>query len=248
MVSDGLFPSLKPGTIHIWLIEIDDQTHDVLSLEKQLSPEEIERSRHYRFEPDRFRFVIRRGILRQLLGRYIGVVPGDIKYISNSNGKLSLPLHPLQFSVSHSQNRIAYAFSLDQDIGVDIEQVKQLPDLAQMVKTWFSLEECTGIFSLDPSDQLESFYHVWTQKEAFIKVSGEGLSFPLGDFSVSTDPHNSGRLLSIKNGDISQWNMVCMPEPGWRVAVCIHSKSAPKVEHNNISLQKFFNHYIESAF
>lgn len=238
MINDDLSASLGPGTIHIWLIEIDEQHPGVLTWEKFLSPEEIERSRQYRFELDRLRFVTRRGILRQLLRRYTGIAPEDIQYLTNPHGKLALALHPLHFSVSHSQDRIAYAFSIRQDIGVDIEQVKPLPDLAQLAKTSFSLEECTGIISVNPSEQLESFYHIWTQKEAFIKANGEGLTYPLRDFSVSVDPHNPGRLLSTKNGDPSQWQMVSyVPEPGWRVATCFRSKKSLEVKQYKTTMQ-----------
>ncbi len=236
-----LAPSLSPGIIIIWLIEIDDQPNDVNSLEKLLSQAETDRSTRYRFEQDRLRFVIRRGILRQLLSRYTGISPVDIEYCINPHGKPSLLHHKLLFSVSHSQDRIAYALSKEKEIGVDIEQVRPMPDLAQLAKTWFSLEECAGLFSVHPSQQLESFYHIWTQKEAFIKALGEGLTYPLKDFSVSADPHHPGRLLSMNSSDPSQWNMLSsVPEPGWRMAVCVRSNNSLVVKQYKTTLHEFW--------
>ncbi len=241
MDNEDLAPSLSSGIIYIWLIEIDGQPSDVNSLEKLLSREEMDRSTRYRFEQDRLRFVIRRGILRQLLSRYTEIKPSDIEYSINPHGKPSLLHHQLLFSVSHSQDRIAYALSKDQEIGVDIEQVRPMPDLAQLAKTWFSLEECAKLFSVDPSQQLESFYHIWTQKEAFIKAIGEGLTYPLMDFSVAADPHHPGRLLSMKSNDPSQWNMLSyVPEPGWRMAVCVHSNNSLVVKQYKTTQHEFW--------
>jgi 4'-phosphopantetheinyl transferase len=87
---------------------------------------------------------------------------------------------------------------------------------------------------------LESYYHVWTQKEAFMKASGEGLTYPLGDFCVSADTHKAGRLLSIKNEDASHWKMITLSEPGWRVAACIQSECSPKVNYYKATIQDFF--------
>lgn len=240
MADRDLSYSLKPGILHIWLVDIDIQFQGVSSMEELLSPEEVDRSGRYRFEQDRIRFIIRRGILRVLLSRYTGINPVEIEYLTSPLGKLSLPLNPLQFSVSHSQDRIAYAFTLEQDTGVDIERIKPLQELTQLVETWFSTEECALWSDLNPSDRLESYYHVWTQKEAFMKASGEGLTYPLGDFSVSADTHKAGRLLSIKNEDASHWKMITLSEPGWRVAACIQSESSLKVNYYKTTIQDFY--------
>jgi 4'-phosphopantetheinyl transferase len=121
---------------------------------------------------------------------------------------------------------------LENDIGVDIERVRPLPDLFHLVESWFSLEEQVGLFGLNPALQVEAFFHIWTQKEAFIKAHGEGLSLPLKDFSVSIDPNKPGRLLSIKGGleETSHWKMASYnPEAGWRVALCVRAEAEPEI-------------------
>jgi 4'-phosphopantetheinyl transferase len=154
--------------------------------------------------------------------------PAGINYLIDPYGKLSLPSHPLCFNLSDSHNRIALAFTLETDVGVDIEQVHPLPDLSRMVERWFSPEERIGLAALAPAVQVEAFYHIWTQKEAFIKAHGEGLSWRLKDFSVSIDPNKPGRLLSIKgtSDEISLWKITSTnPEAGCRVAVCVRAEA-----------------------
>lgn len=219
--------SLFPDKIHIWLFRLEDPGRVYPVWERSLSVEERERSKQYKFESDRLRFIARRGLLRQLLGRYSGIPPAGISYQTDPYGKLSLPLSPFSFNLSSSQDRIAFAFSLGKEIGVDIERVRPLPELSAMAERWFSPDERTGLLDLPMNLQVEAFHHVWTQKEAFIKARGQGLSHPLHDFSVSVDPSQPGRLLSIKQdpGQAAHWKMATTSETGWRAAVCARAEA-----------------------
>jgi 4'-phosphopantetheinyl transferase len=219
---------IKPGEVHVWLFDLAEACEENLTWGRLLSGEETDRSDRYRFETDRQRFIARRGILRQLLGRYCGLNPSRIHYHVNPYGKLSLMSNLLFFNLSNSQNRIAFVFTLEKDIGVDIEQVRPMTDHSLMAERFFSQEEQTGLSALPAPIQTEAFYHIWTQKEAFIKAHGKGLSWPLKDFSVSVEPNKPGRLLSIKGGSdgTSSWQMFCTkPEADWRVAVCIRAET-----------------------
>jgi 4'-phosphopantetheinyl transferase len=225
-------PALKLDEIHAWLFDLDDPRQNPSVWDKILSEEEVGRSRHYHFEKDRLRFIIRRGILRKLLGLYTGLEPSAIAYKTNSHGKLSLISHPLQFNLSSCQNQCVFAFTMEKEVGVDIEQVRPLSDLPRLLECWVSPEERAGLCAQAPAVQLEAFYHVWTQKEAFIKASGEGLTVSLKNFSVSIYPNEPGRLLSINCGsdDASHWKMASyVPEAGWRVAVCVRAETNLKV-------------------
>lgn len=232
MISGNPIPPIKPGEVHFWLFDMDEIPQAHISWKRILSAEEVSRSNRYIFEKDRHRFIARRCLLRLLLGRYSGLNPAEISYNTNAYGKPSLPSQPLSFNLSTSQNRVAFVFTLEKDIGVDIEQVRPLPDLSQLVELCFSLEEQSGLSALASNMQLESFFHIWTQKEAFIKAVGEGLNRPLKDFSVSVNPNKPGRLLSFKdNGDeTSQWKMFTASlEEGWRAAVCVRAEVEPEI-------------------
>ena len=232
MVSGNPKPLLKPGEVHVWLFDLDGSGQSIPEWERLLSGDETIRSKLFRFERDRLRFVARRGILRQLLGQYTGLDPAQIAYHINPYGKLSLPSHPLQFNISGCQERVAFAFALENEVGVDLEQIHPIPELDRIAERWFSPAEWAGMSALAPGMRMEAFFHIWTQKEAFLKARGEGLYLQLSDFSVSVDPKKVDSLLSINcaSEDASHWKMVShVPEPGWRLAVCLHAEMTPIV-------------------
>ena len=232
MVSGNPKPLLKPGEVHVWLFDLDGSGQSIPEWERLLSGDETIRSKLFRFERDRLRFVARRGILRQLLGQYTGLDPAQIAYHINPYGKLSLPSHPLHFNISGCQERVAFAFALENEVGVDLEQIHSIPELDRIAERWFSPAEWAGMSALAPGMRMEAFFHIWTQKEAFLKARGEGLYLQLSDFSVSVDPKKVDSLLSIHcaSEDASHWKMVShVPEPGWRLAVCLHAEMTPIV-------------------
>ena len=215
---------LQPGEVHAWLFDLDGDIGAVAG-EQALSPQEYERARRFKFDLDRRRFITRRGILRHLLAHYLDMDPASIIYITNPYGKLSLAGNALVFNLSHSQGRAAFELGLYPSVGVDLEQVRPLPDLAALSARWFSPRELVEIATLPSDIQTEAFFYAWTQKEAYIKARGMGLSVPLEQFSVAVDPRQPGGLVEIKG-----WQMAaCSPEPGWRAAVCAQSESAVKV-------------------
>ncbi len=219
--------SLEAGTAQVWLFSLDQHPADNEGWEKLLSGEEIARSNRYRVDRDRLRFVARRGILRQLLGAFCGLEPARISYRADAYGKLSLPTSPISFSLSKSQDWIAYLFTLEKEAGVDIEQTRPLPELALLAKRCFSLDEQSALEALPRNLQLEAFFHTWTQKEAFIKAQGLGLRLPLADFSVPVDPNEPCNLKSNKTfpDDLSAWKMTCFkPEADCHVAACLRSR------------------------
>jgi 4'-phosphopantetheinyl transferase len=226
---------IKQGEVHTWIFDLDTQDQTNRNWEKILSAEETNRSKRYFSEKDSRRFTARRGLLRQLLSRYTNIQAGEIVYATNPYGKLSLPANPLKFNLSVCQGRVIYAFALEMEVGVDLEQVRKLDEYEHMMGHWFSPDEQASLGCLAPELQMEAFYQVWTQKEAFIKAHGKGLSLPLKDFSVCVDPNQPGGLLSSMAvvEDVSDWKIYThVPVSGWRAAVCVRSETEVEVFWN----------------
>jgi 4'-phosphopantetheinyl transferase len=76
-----------------------------------------------------------------------------------------------------------------------------------------------------PSDlRVAGFYACWTRKEAFLKATGEGLSFPLAQFSVTTHPDLDPHLEEIRgNTDVhEQWFLADISAAeGYRATVAV---------------------------
>ena len=226
---------VKPEEVHVWLFDLEGASIDFLGWEGLLSQDEIDRSRRFKFEQDRQRFIARRGILRQLLGRYCGVAPARINYIFNPDGKLSMPGELLHFNISRCQSRIVFGLTQNSEIGIDIEQVIPIPGFEHMMEFYFSLEECNTISSLPPAVQLDAFYQVWTQKEAVLKALGQGLNSPTRDFSVPVNSAVPGKWISIKGFEMISF----LPDPGWRAALCVNLMKRPDIIQYRPALADF---------
>lgn len=145
----------------------------------------------------RTRRILARGVLRQLLGRYLDQAPKSIRLRYNEHGKPLLDT-PFSFNLSHSHDCIVYAFTGgDMPLGVDVEYVLRGHNLLRIAQRYFSAEEYNRFINMPTHQQTECFYFIWTQKEAFVKAQGLGLSYGLPTFTVSVDPQRPAGLVQV---------------------------------------------------
>jgi 4'-phosphopantetheinyl transferase len=220
--------TLFPGEVHVWCASLDLPSAWRNSLRKLLSPDEIERAERFHFERDRGRFVARRGVLRDLLGRYLGVDAATIAFVYNDFGKPGLGSlfedHGLRFNLSHSNGLALFAFTLGMDVGVDVEYEQPEIEHEQLAGRYFSSYERDAIHALSPESRRQAFYVCWTRKEAYIKAHGEGLSLPLDQFDVSVTPDEPARLLATRGGleGAEAWTLQHLaPAPGYLGALAV---------------------------
>ncbi len=200
--------SLLKDEVQIWQASLDIPTWKFQGL---LAADEQERAARFNYDRDRNRFIVRRGILRILSGCYAGVEPESILFSYGKNGKPSLAdesnVERIFFNLSHSEGMAIYAFSGSYELGVDIERIRDMADMAKLVERFFSTGEKAIWKELPESQQKRAFFHGWTRKEAFIKASGDGLSYPLDGFEVTLAPDEPAKLLSIagNNDETPEW-------------------------------------------
>jgi len=200
---------LGENEIHVWRVHLDDcDEAALLRFEATLAPGETARANRFRFQSDRSAFVATRGILRDLLGRYVKRAAAQIEFEYGPQGKPALRRESsgksVQFNVSHAHGVALLAFAIGRNVGVDVELVR--PDFAtqEIAERYFSRPEVMELRKLPPSVQDEGFFLCWTRKEAYIKARGEGLSIPLKSFQVSLTP---GRPERLQAADSSRWNL-----------------------------------------
>jgi 4'-phosphopantetheinyl transferase len=90
----------------------------------------------------------------------------------------------LHFSISHTKSHIAIALH-NKPIGIDIENTRKCN--LSLAKRFFHSEEYNYLSSLTQEEQNQAFTKIWTQKEAYVKCTGEGIAGGFNKFSVIVD-------------------------------------------------------------
>jgi 4'-phosphopantetheinyl transferase len=188
-----------------------------------LDPDELSRANRFHFEKDRKHFVVARGFLRVLLGRYLKRDPKQLKFSYGAYGKPALPgAEPLRFNMSHSHGMALYALTEGRDIGVDVEYVRADFTSDDIARRFFSPFEVESLCGLPTEERVESFFRCWTRKEAYIKATGRGLSQPLDGFDVTLAPGESAALLRTDAGSHEHWSMANIEVgPGYAGALAV---------------------------
>jgi 4'-phosphopantetheinyl transferase len=160
---------------HIWPIQISTNLHLLQECKNVLHPEETERAKSYRLERDSSRFILSRGVLRYLLGKYLDQLPKDIRFTVGKNKKpfvQKTAAGEVHYNIAHSGDWILIAVS-DKAIGVDIEFVDTHFPFSEVLPVSFSREEIQFIRTAE--QPLDNFYLLWTRKEALIKATSKGI-------------------------------------------------------------------------
>lgn len=99
----------------------------------------------------------------------------DLKMYYGGNGKPYLEDYPFYFNLSHSGNYVVCAVS-PREVGVDIQEYRQV-DMERLSGRFFSEEEQSVLKSCtNGKEQCKLFYRLWTRKEAYGKLTGEGIA------------------------------------------------------------------------
>ena len=209
--------------LDLWLADCREQDSQCCRL--VLNAAELARAQQYKHDKLRQRFIITRAILKQILARYQDIKAEDIYFERGQYGKLFLSGQRegegLVFNVSHSANRLAVVIGTEQRLGVDIEQHKSTVSLSGLVKKCFSESESQFWRGLPESEQLETFFDIWTVKESFVKATGRGIALGLNQCVTSAE--NLEQLVSIPDlyGLAKHWRIIRLTlAEGYSGAIC----------------------------
>jgi 4'-phosphopantetheinyl transferase len=194
--------SLARNAVHVWRASLDQSPSQVAFLQNSLDDDERSRADRFYFSRDRERFIVARGVLRALLGRYLGKAPQSLSFSYSTHGKPALASESgadaIRFNLSHSHGTALYAVTRGREIGVDLEFIRSDLEAEQIAERFFSHSEIVTLRALPLSLRKYAFFLCWTRKEAYIKARGEGLSMPLDQFDVSLIPGEPTALLSTQ--------------------------------------------------
>nr|VFJ65439.1 MAG: 4'-phosphopantetheinyl transferase [Candidatus Kentron sp. DK] len=218
---------VPPGAgIHIWRVRLDRPSGEVERLRAFLAEEERLRAERFYFPEHRRHFIVARGVLRVLLGRYLRQPPGKIRFAYNRYGKpFPDPDDGFRFNLSHSGGMALYAFARRGEIGIDMEWMgRGVGEMEQIAERFFAPREARTLLGLPAPERKAGFFRCWTRKEAYVKARGRGLSIPLDRFEVALAPEEEPRLLVNHDdpGDADRWSMHSfVPEKDYIAALVV---------------------------
>ncbi len=218
-------PALAPDEVHLWRVALGWPADRSATLRVLLSEEERAKADRFYFEVDRNRYIVAHAALRTLLARYQNRVECSAEFLLGANGKPSLPgAAPLRFNLAHSRGLGLIALALDREVGVDLEAIDADTEVEQVAERFFSPQECHALFRLAEVRRREGFFHVWSQKEAYLKGRGDGVTMGLDHFDVAADPALGARLLEDRHDPeaVRRWSLIALePGGGFRGALAV---------------------------
>lgn len=213
-------------TINVSFFRLDQTPKEIASLEALLSSEEVQRAKRFKFSKDHDRFIARHGILRILLSSFTGFEISNLEIKKEENGKPFLSgqntQNAIHFNISASDYIAAYCFSKIKGIGIDIEKIRDIPDMMDIVASNYTEREAFKIAHCEEGKRLDMFYKIWTRKEAVLKAQGVGLLVPLNsvDVSLSLDQEKTTKIkISNDNKSAPIWVKQINCESGYRAAI-----------------------------
>ncbi|MCP4312789.1 MAG: 4'-phosphopantetheinyl transferase superfamily protein [Bacteroidetes bacterium] len=201
-------PDLLKGEIHIWTISIGAMKDQADRLESLLSDEEKGKVSFYKFEQTQLSYIVSQAVLRILLSSYLDVKPADVKIGAHKKGKPYL-IHDRSvfFNISNSHDLCVFAFSCDTEVGIDIEKIRDLPDIDLLIEKNLTRRERKYLHK-DPAHKLNWFFRFWTFKESYLKAIGEGMRLTPENLEFSLDD-GTIRLRSVNYGfDGTEWKFM----------------------------------------
>lgn len=194
--------TLGNDDVHVWQAALNHAPSQIDGWLHSLAEDEQARARKFHFPIDRERFIVARGVLREILGLYLNRAAQSVSFRYGPHGKPALADesngNTIHFNTSHSHDVALYAVTRGREVGIDLEFMRDGLEVEQIAERFFSQREIATLRALPVSLRKYAFFLCWTRKEAYIKARGQGLSLPLDQFDVSLTPGEPAALLRTR--------------------------------------------------
>ena len=205
--------TLDDRAVHVWGFSLDDSIAALKCCCAWLSEEERARAARFIRQEDQTRYTLAHGGLRAVLARYAGLDPSALRFQAGSTGKPALldeqgRPHALRFNLSHSHGRMLIAVAQRQDVGADLEQIREKVEVVKLAKRFYAPSEYREIMGLSGFDQVQQFYRYWVAKEAVLKGQGVGI-LSLHECEILTPVDGATCHVCLSDGAALQ--------PGWTI-------------------------------
>jgi 4'-phosphopantetheinyl transferase len=205
-----------PGELVAVVANLDVSDERLEQMLATFTPRERARYESFSIPQLQRRWGAARGTLREVLGQAVGAAPADVDIRYGGHGKPYV--EGLRFNLSHSGAKALIALA-NCEVGADIELPKPGRRTVDIARRFFAPGENARLPGGD-------FYRLWTCKEAFLKVTGEGLSRSTRSYEIELLEDGGARLLWATGipDAASRYSIYPLdPGDGYRAAVVAES-------------------------
>jgi 4'-phosphopantetheinyl transferase len=228
---------LATRDVHVWFSDLESLAWELDGFWETLSEEERLRGKRFYLPRDRNYFIICRGLLKRLLSGYLGVSAGRVPLRYGQYGKPEVPdgilEKTIRFNTSRSHGVGLFAFARENEVGVDIERVRDIPEINEITERFFASSEKAAFTQIPSSGKTQAFFSLWTRKEACLKAQGKGLSVGLDSFKVPFLPDEEGSVITSTNDSSESCSCsvtdLALP-PGYAAALAVMEKQRQPAE------------------
>ncbi len=215
-------PVLEP---QIWCADLHEAARHGGFLKASLSAEEIARASRFHRPQDREEYELSRGLLRHLLGTYLGLEAAHLEFEYGFRGKPRVA--GIEFSISHAAGLFTGVFAAGVEVGIDHERVREVEGWDQIAQSYFSEREQRQLAAVEGAERERWFLRYWVRREAYAKAGGGGLAWNLDSQERELDPAQFDRALEAALGSGHQWTLYeFVPAADFAGAVAIHKAAA----------------------
>lgn len=148
-----------------------------------MSEDKKRRVDSFKLIDDKKRTVAGEMLARNSIAEWCAVPPESLNFGIGEHGKPYVKSLAVEFNVSHCDNMVVCAVC-DTPVGIDIQRIK--PVNLKIAKRICNDKELETLFGYTPTDKdfiyceneetLKRFFCLWTEKEACVKYTGNGLA------------------------------------------------------------------------
>ncbi|WLW69938.1 4'-phosphopantetheinyl transferase superfamily protein [Bacillus safensis] len=214
---------MKIYAIQLQHLDEIDARQQIERLKPFASSEKRAAAERFRFLIDARRTLLGEVLVRQTIHDMYDLPMDQIVFETEGNGKpVVRQLPSFHYNLSHSGDWVVCAVD-DAPVGIDIEEIKPI-DLA-IAKRFFSADEYQDLLSQPAERQEAYFFHLWSMKEAFIKLTGKGLSYGLSSFTARLSADGQASL-TLPDHETACFVQTYSLDPAYQMAVCTRKSAA----------------------
>jgi 4'-phosphopantetheinyl transferase len=200
----------------LWCVRASEYAARAAADERLLDTEERARVRAFARDADRDRYRVAHGVLRRLLGAYLGEDPAAVGLVrepcpgcGSPHGRPAVAGAPFHFSLAHSGDLALIAFA-DTPVGIDVE-AEPSPEATAEIGAMLHPRERAELSAVPHRARPASFGRCWTRKEAYLKAVGIGLGEDPSITYVGAGPAPA---------TLPGWSLTDVPVPPGYAAAC----------------------------